>query len=130
MIWWYLVRNIILGFYKEKILDEDIIIRNKWIIFFIVYWLWVDYNWFDIILSIFELKVWYYDLYYLIVDVVYKVKSGERLLFRLEINENYLESFNLLMIECWLENLDNRFIFDVIVKRFKIIFRYFGICKV
>lgn len=129
MIWWYLVWNIILRF-KEKILDKDIIIRNKWRIFFIVYWLWVDYNWFDIILSIFELKVWYYDLYYLILDVVYKVKSGERLLFRLEINDNYLESFNLLMMECWLENLDNRFIFDVIVKRFKIIFRYFGKCKV
>lgn len=129
MIWWYLVWNIILRF-KEKILDKDIIIRNKWRIFFIVYWLWVDYNWFDIILSIFELKVWYYDLYYLIVDVVYKVKSGGRLLFRLEINDNYLESFNLLMMECWLENLDNRFIFDVIVKRFKIIFRYFSKCKV
>ncbi|XP_052677730.1 atrial natriuretic peptide receptor 1-like [Crassostrea angulata] len=56
-------------------------------------------------------------------DVVHKVKSGERPPFRPEINENYSESLNLLMTECWSENPDNRPTFDVIVKRFKTIFR-------
>lgn len=127
--WWHLVRNIILR-PKEKTPDKDIITRNKWRILFTMYWLWVDYNWFDIILSISELKVWYHDLYHLIVDVVHKVKSGERPPFRPEINDNYSESLNLLMTECWSENPDNRPTFDVIVKRFKTIFRYPGICKV
>lgn len=127
--WWHLVRNIILR-PKEKTPDKDIITRNKWRILFTVYWLWVDYNWFDIILNISELKVWYHDLYHLIVDVVHKVKSGGRPPFRPEINDNYSESLNLLMTECWSENPDNRPTFDVIVKRFKTIFRYPGKCKV
>lgn len=53
--WWHLVRNMILR-PKEKTQDEDIITRNKWRILFTVLWLWVDYNWFDIILSISELE--------------------------------------------------------------------------
>lgn len=54
--WWHLVRNIILRPYKEKTPDEDIITRNKWNILFTVYWLWVDYNWFDIFLGISKLE--------------------------------------------------------------------------
>lgn len=52
------------------------------------------------------------------------MKHPENPPFRPGVCDNFPESLNLLMTECWSECPDNRPHFDVIAKRFKTIFRY------
>lgn len=60
----------------------------------------------------------------LCLDVVQRVKNVESPPFRPEINDTYSESLELLMTECWSEKPEDRPNFDMIMKRFKRIFRY------
>ncbi|XP_061187794.1 atrial natriuretic peptide receptor 1-like, partial [Saccostrea echinata] len=57
------------------------------------------------------------------VDVVQRIKNVENPPFRPQLNDRYSDKLNILMTECWSENPDERPTFDVIMKKFRTIFR-------
>ncbi|XP_062590608.1 atrial natriuretic peptide receptor 2-like, partial [Saccostrea cucullata] len=56
-------------------------------------------------------------------DIVHRITNVESPPFRPLLNDRYSEKLNILMTECWSEIPDDRPTFDVIIKRFKTIFR-------